>query len=1084
MKPIFSIIAATALFGLMSCDAPAPNLSQPTPETSPTLNDNLKEELNRQLISDREYFQPTHRTYLIKLESPALFETATIENGKPVLDEAAKALVLEQQKQMLDKLASLSPEIKILFSYKLTLNALAIVAPTRLEAQLSQVAGVAQVETEGYYQRPEVITSEASDSPSNLSEVNSVSFIQADKVHQLQVTNSRGETTPVTGQGIQVGILDTGIDYTHAMFNGPGTVEAYSSVDPNKESEFFPNSKIVGGIDLVGTDYNAASLNPNLRIPRPDANPMDEGGHGSHVAGSVAGIGDNTKTYSGVAPDAKLHAIKVFGANGSTGDIVVIAGLEYAADPNKDLNLDDQLDVVNLSLGGPFGKPTILYQEAVKNLSRAGTLVVASAGNSGPVPFITGAPATSDAALSVAASIDNMVHNWQFPAAKIQVADETELVDVVEATFTKPLAEVESLVGTPVYIGLADRPLSDELAAKVKGNIALIDRGAVTFFEKLNRANQAGAIAAVVVNNQDGPAISMGGGSGEPLPIPGIMIARPIGEGIKAALTANMPVLIDLKTPELIEKPELIDTLTGFSSQGPRSLDAYLKPEISAPGANIISAAFGKGSDAIRMSGTSMSAPHMAGVSALLKQYHPSLSTSALKSLAMGTSKVIADAEGQPYSVTRQGAGRVDALKAVLSKVSYSPESISLGEHTVESKKMVLKTLTLENLSNEPLQLQLSSQLTAGLKIGLPGQISIPAKGKQTLRLPIELSARLNEHFVQAEEGQILIKSGDEVISHVPVLALVKKMSRIETGMAQVFSSSAQDAAGSVVQLEVKNSGQHLGVAHFYNLISYDEPKLPTGTENSYKSTTCDLEAAGYRLVEKDDGNQYLQIGVKLYDTVTRWEHCQLSLQIDTDLDQSTDFEVGAIEVDHLAGVGASGAYSVLLDFKKMRQIRRDAERMATQPGAQNVGLNFGPAILDAQAFLAYNHSSVAQFEVQLEKLGLAVNQKIAIKLASISEDGNVFEQDDFLGSQAQQWHLLSTASKDQSFVGLGTDLTLKPAEARTILAEKGQSDAGLLVLAPANSEARGSNSGRDQQALVPASEFSYAQPSDVVGQN
>src|SRR5690606_4911955 len=139
--------------------------------------------------------------------------------------------------------------------------------------------------------------------------------------------------------------------------------------------------------------------------------PLDEGGHGSHVAGTIAGAGDGINSYDGVAPDASLYAIKVFGAEGSTGTSVVVAALEYAADPDADLDPSDRLDVVNLSLGSSFGSANNLYTEAMENLDRAGTVVVASAGNSGHMHYITGSPGTSDTVLSVAASIDNMEHN-------------------------------------------------------------------------------------------------------------------------------------------------------------------------------------------------------------------------------------------------------------------------------------------------------------------------------------------------------------------------------------------------------------------------------------------------------------------------------------------------------------------------------------------------------------------------------------------------------------------------------------------------------------------------------------------------
>ena len=90
-------------------------------------------------------------------------------------------------------------------------------------------------------------------------------------------------------------------------------------------------------------------------------NPLDEAGHGSHVAGTIAGHGDGVNTYDGVAPAADLYAIKVFGAKGSTSDEIVIAALEYAIDPSGDLSFDKQMDVVNLSLGSDHGNPHIMY---------------------------------------------------------------------------------------------------------------------------------------------------------------------------------------------------------------------------------------------------------------------------------------------------------------------------------------------------------------------------------------------------------------------------------------------------------------------------------------------------------------------------------------------------------------------------------------------------------------------------------------------------------------------------------------------------------------------------------------------------
>ena len=144
----------------------------------------------------------------------------------------------------------------------------------------------------------------------------------------------------VHGEGIKVAIIDTGIDYTHANFGGPGTVAAFdaaaaSSAGPADPAFFGPDApKVKGGIDLVGDAYNA---NDPDSVPVPDSNPLDCNGHGSHVAGSAAGFGvlDNGTEYTGsydnlthvnnhfsigpgVAPKADLYAVRVFGCEGST----------------------------------------------------------------------------------------------------------------------------------------------------------------------------------------------------------------------------------------------------------------------------------------------------------------------------------------------------------------------------------------------------------------------------------------------------------------------------------------------------------------------------------------------------------------------------------------------------------------------------------------------------------------------------------------------------------------------------------------------------------------------------------------------
>jgi len=176
------------------------------------------------------------------------------------------------------------------------------------------------------------------------------------------------EGNNITGQGMTIAIIDTGIDYTHPDLGGC----------------FGNDCKVIGGYDFINDDND----------------PMDDHGHGTHCAGIAAGNG----ILKGVAPDAKLYAYKVLSAGGSGSTEGVIAGIERAVDPNNDGDFSDHVDVISMSLGRSGGTPDDPDAKAVDNAVEAGVIVAVAAGNSGPGERTIGCPGCARKAITVGAN--------------------------------------------------------------------------------------------------------------------------------------------------------------------------------------------------------------------------------------------------------------------------------------------------------------------------------------------------------------------------------------------------------------------------------------------------------------------------------------------------------------------------------------------------------------------------------------------------------------------------------------------------------------------------------------------------------
>ena len=526
----------------------------------------------------------------------------------------------------------------------------------------------------------------------------------------------------------------------------------------------FPTSKVVGGTDFVGENYDASGANGST-TPLPDADPLDDTTehHGTHVAGIAAGFGvtTNQSTFMGdygapynatqfligpgVAPEASLYALKIFGKNGSTA--AVVDGLDWAAAPPPSHRTSDHLDVVNLSLGSGFGvdDPTDPELAAVNRLAALGCVVCIAAGNDGNTSYILSAPGLSARALTVANSYAN-----GNPTSIIHVDAPASVAGgyaAVEGQFTAPLARVGVIAGTVVATAPVDACNAITNGSALAGKIALINRGTCYFSDKVRAAQQSGAIAVIMVNNvSTAPIIMSGTGDTSDITIPGVMISQADGDKLRAQLAHGLTVT--LGPNEFALHPGYADQLDDSSSRGPVLSSVRLKPDIAAPGNGILSALGGSGTGSISYSGTSMATPHVAGASALLKQAHPGWTVDDIKAVLMNTSVATRDASGHLYPESRTGAGRLQVSNAAVANVIFKADtstgeiSVSYGSHELTSPYSNTRNLRLVNHGTNDVTLNLSSTKTyteQGVVITVkPPTVTVPAGGSTAVSLRID----------------------------------------------------------------------------------------------------------------------------------------------------------------------------------------------------------------------------------------------------------------------------------------------------------------------------------------------------------
>jgi subtilisin family serine protease len=640
--------------------------------------------------------------YYVVMKAPSVAQRINSSHISGPQQSAAKQLALRSQDGAIRQAQSAGG--RVVFRYGTLINA--------FSAKLSPKAAAALA------QRPDV----ASVQPVSIVKLNnesSVPFIGAPLVWSK---------LKAQGQGMRLALVDTGIDYTHKDFGGSGNPADYENNDPNViEPGTFPTSKVVGGYDFVGSNYDVLDGDPSNDIPRPDFDPLDRDGHGTHTGGTCCGNGVPGKVGAGVAPRVKILAYKVWDVGNSTDDVLV-AAYERAIDPNQDGNTKDHANVLSFSGGVDYGTLNSVEATAAQRVVDVGTVFVASAGNSGNQAvggsaYITGTPANARGVISVAASIDEfLAQQIEVNSPPVSLPDNGIMVhqdwstDLPAGGLTTDLFDGRAVddIPDPTNPTPADRQFCDPLpGGSLTGQTVLVFKGSTGAGDcggstKVFNAQEAGATAVILVSLFGGLPFGLGS-SGETITIPAVMISGPDGTAILSTLSPNEAghvynevtvnaTLHDTPSPV----PGFDDAMTDFTSEGPARLTSDLKPDVSAPGFDITSAGVGTGDDASVLSGTSMAAPHVSGSAILLRQLHPKWSPNQVKAAIMNqaTRKMKNNDLSTPVSATIMGSGRIRVYQSAIARSLLVPGSLSFGLQYAEGTESSVRRFRVQNQDN------------------------------------------------------------------------------------------------------------------------------------------------------------------------------------------------------------------------------------------------------------------------------------------------------------------------------------------------------------------------------------------------
>jgi minor extracellular serine protease Vpr len=666
------------------------------------------------------------------------------------------ARVVAAQRRAVAALRRAIPEARVGHRFQIVLDGITVTIPATKLARLAGLDFAARIYPSMRYR---------------LRTDTSPSVIAADDLHAR---------TGAKGDGIKIGVVDDGVDPTNPFFNPAGF-----SYPPG-----FPK----GGRKWTTPKVIVARAFPGPRSGRPGRLALDRRAsfHGTHVAGIAAGDagtsspGGNdhppTSGLSGVAPRAYIGNYRVFNVPTPLGNVAntpeIAAAFESA--------VRDGMDVINFSGGGSESEPANdAMLDVVRNVAAAGVVPVIASGNDrDDMGFGTvGSPGTAPAAITVAASSNTHVFAPvlrvegasapdQLQRIPIQVLQANEFPASVTSS-PQPLTDVGTLTtsgGSPVDRLLCGSPsdpnnpdLTQLAPGSLTGMIALASRGTCTFTSKAERARRAGALGLILVDNRRGEA--------NQIPIALTLAAGMISDLDGARLRAYMATTNGIARVTVGRSPDRVETgrsgvITSFSSAGLTAFRDLLKPDLSAPGGQILSSTLPEytgGSPFTVLDGTSMATPHVAGAAALLVQLHPTWTAQQIKSALVSTTNAawLDTARTQEAPVTLAGSGLVDVDRAADPKVFTDPASLSFGDLDVtdgaQDRALVVRVSDAGNGAGTWTAELRPQSAGAGASVDVTPVVTVPPGGDGTLVVVARASrsAPAGEDF-----GTILLRQG------------------------------------------------------------------------------------------------------------------------------------------------------------------------------------------------------------------------------------------------------------------------------------------------------------------------------------